>query len=175
MKLRKNLGWVENIIFLKIINMSKKIIYYNHFFYLSYIPCTKPYKEITMTPTNRTIEEKLAIVQQLKSNSNAATNTKINAKTAQNQPPSEESGPFLAFLIIRLVICVLIFGVIAFIGSKNPAITQYVNTMITTEENGNLIDFMSPFTYTLQENVESVPEADAQESESIDSNAPSAK
>lgn len=104
-----------------------------------------------MNPSNRTIEEKLAIVQQLKSNSNTSTNSKNNTKAIQNQPHPEESGHLLAFLIVRLVICVLIFGVIAFIGSKNPAVNQYVNAMITTEENGNLIDFMSPFTYTLQE------------------------
>lgn len=104
-----------------------------------------------MTPSNRTIEEKLAIVQQLKSSSNAPVNSKNNTKALQNQSQPEESSHFLTFLIIRLVICVLIFGIIAFIGSKNSNVAQYVNAMITTEENGNLIDFMSPFTYTLQE------------------------
>lgn len=111
-----------------------------------------------MTPSNRTIEEKLAIVQQLKNNSNSPVNSKNNVKALQNQSQPEETGHFLTFLIIRLVICVLIFGIIVFIGSKNPTIMQYINTMITTEENGNLIDFMSPFTYTLQENVESSSE-----------------
>ena len=117
-----------------------------------------------MNPSNRTIEEKLAIVQQLRNNSNAGsgnknitnsykTSSRINTK--QNlSPPSqdEDNSYFLAFLIIRLVICIIIFGVFAFIGYKNPSIIKCVNTMITTEENGNLIDFMSPFTYTLQEN-----------------------
>ncbi len=96
-----------------------------------------------MNPSNRTIEEKLAIIQELRSNKANQTN--------QNQEKTEETGHFMAFLIIRLVICVLIFGIITFIGYKNPTVTQYVNAMITTEENGNLIDFMSPFTYTLQE------------------------
>ncbi len=138
-----------------------------------------------MNPSNRSIEEKLAIVQQLRNNSNTVSGNKTNDKSYKtgtviqikqnppNQPQTETSSRILTFLIIRLVICVLIFGVIAFIGSKNPTVNQYVNAMITTEENGNLIDFMSPFTYTLQENVECAPEADAQESESIDSNAPS--
>ena len=138
-----------------------------------------------MNLSNRTIEEKLAIVQQLRNNSNAVSGNKIitnsykagsgiNTKpNAAAQSQEEDNSHFHTFLIIRLVICIIIFGVFAFIGYKNPSITQYVNTMITTEENGNLIDFMSPFTYTLQENVESAPEADAQESESIDSNAPS--
>ena len=117
-----------------------------------------------MNPSNRTIEEKLAIVQQLRNNSNAVSGSKtitnsyktssgINAKSnASAQSAEEDNSHFLAFLIIRLVICIIIFGIFAFIGYKNPSITQYVNTMITTEENGNLIDFMSPFTYTLQEN-----------------------
>ncbi len=96
-----------------------------------------------MNPSNRTIEEKLAIIQELRSNKTKQTN--------QNQEQTEETGHFMTFLIVRLVICVLIFGTIAFIGHKNPTVTQYINAMITTEENGNLIDFMSPFTYTLQE------------------------
>lgn len=122
-----------------------------------------------MNPSNRTIEEKLAIVQQLRNNSNAVSGNKANDKSyktgsgiqikqnSPNQPQAETTSHFLTFLIVRFVICVIIFGIIAFIGSKNPTITQYVNTMITTEENGNLIDFMSPFTYTLQENDESAP------------------
>lgn len=116
-----------------------------------------------MNPSNRTIEEKLAIVQQLRSNSNAVSGSKtitnsykagssINTKSnASAESLEHDNSHFLAFLVVRLVICLLIFGVIAFIGSKNPTVNQYVNTMITTEENGNLIDFMSPFTYTLQE------------------------
>lgn len=125
-----------------------------------------------MTPTNRTIEEKLAIVQQLKNNSGASTVSKNNGKSSQNQAQTEETSPFLAFLIIRLVICVILFGVIAFVGTRNPQINRYINTMITAEENGNLIDFMSPFTYTLQENVESAPDANGS---NTDSNASSAK
>lgn len=123
-----------------------------------------------MNPSNRTIDEKVAIVQQLRNNSNAVsgnknitnsykTSSKINTK--QNLSPQsqdEDNSYFLAFLIIRFLICMIIFGIIAFIGTKNPTVNQCVNTMITTEENGNLIDFMSPFTYTLQENVESAPE-----------------
>lgn len=117
-----------------------------------------------MNLSNRTIEEKLAIVQQLRNNSNAVSGNKIitnsykagsgiNTKpNAAAQSQEEDNSHFLAFLIVRLVICIIIFGIFAFIGYKNPSITQYVNTMITTEENGNLIDFMSPFTYTLQEN-----------------------
>lgn len=113
-----------------------------------------------MNPSNRTIEEKLAIVQQLRNNSNAVSGNKTitnsyKAGSKQNaaaQSQEEDNSHFHTFLIIRLVICIIIFGIFAFIGYKNPSITQYVNTMITTEENGNLIDFMSPFTYTLQEN-----------------------
>ena len=116
-----------------------------------------------MNPSNRTIEEKLAIVQQLRNNSNAVSGNKIitnsykavsgiNTKPNAAAQSQEDNSHFHTFLIIRLVICVIIFAAIAFIGYKNPSITQYVNTMITTEENGNLIDFMSPFTYTLQEN-----------------------
>ncbi len=138
-----------------------------------------------MNPSNRTIEEKLAIVQQLRNNSNASSGNKnitnsykagrsVNTKqNALAESQEEDNSHFLAFIVVRFVICMLIFGVIAFIGSKNPTVNQCVNAMITTEENGNLIDFMSPFTYTLQENVESAPEADTQESESIDPNAPS--
>ena len=123
-----------------------------------------------MNPSNRTIEEKLAIVQQLRSNSNVITLTKPTDKTlkptkytqntysVQDESNMEESGSFLALLIIRIVICVILFCMIIFFGSKNPVLKHYINTMITTEENGNLIDFMSPFTYTLQENVESAPE-----------------
>lgn len=110
-----------------------------------------------MNPSNRTIEEKLAIIQELRNNKKKQTNEK--------QEQTEEASHFMTFLVVRLVICVLIFGIIAFIGSKNPAIMQYINAMITTEENGNLIDFMSPFTYTLQENDESAQDTD--------SNAPS--
>lgn len=97
-----------------------------------------------MNPSNRTIEEKLAIIQELRSNKTKQVN--------QNQEQPEETSHFMTFLIIRLVISVLIFATIALIGHKNPTVTQYINAMITTEENGNLIDFMSPFTYTLQEN-----------------------
>ena len=97
-----------------------------------------------MNPSNRTIEEKLAIIQELRSNKTKQVN--------QNKEQTEENSHFMSFLIFRLVICVLTFGAIAFIGHKNPTVTQYINAMITTEENGNLIDFMSPFTYTLQEN-----------------------
>ncbi len=136
-----------------------------------------------MNPSNRTIEEKLAIVQQLRNNSNAVsgnknitnsykTSSRINTK--QNLSPQsqdEDNSYFLAFLIVRFVICVIIFGTIAFIGYKNPSIIQCVNTMITTEENGNLIDFMNPFTYTLQENVESAPEV--QGDMNSDTSAPS--
>lgn len=123
-----------------------------------------------MNPSNRTIEEKLAIVQQLRNNSNAVSGSKTitnsykassSIYTKQNLSPQsqdEDNSYFLAFLIIRLVICVIFFAAIAFIGYKNPSVIKCVNTMITTEENGNLIDFMSPFTYTLQENVESAPE-----------------
>ena len=132
-----------------------------------------------MNPSNRTIEEKLAIVQQLRNNSNAVSGSKtitnsykgdssINAKhNTLSQSQDEDNSHFHTFLIIRLVICIIIFGIFAFIGYKNPSITQYFNTMITTEENGNLIDFMSPFTYTLQENVERTSETDA-ESENKD-------
>lgn len=136
-----------------------------------------------MNPSNRTIEEKLAIVQQLRNNSNAVsgnknitnsykTSSRINTK--QNLSPQsqdEDNSYFLAFLIIRFLICMIIFGIIAFIGTKNPTVNQCVNTMITTEENGNLIDFMSPFTYTLQENVESAPEV--QGDMNSDTSAPS--
>lgn len=136
-----------------------------------------------MNPSNRTIEEKLAIVQQLRSNSNAVSGSKtitnsykagnsINTKSnASDESQEEDNSHFLAFLVVRFVICVIIFGIIAFIGSKNPTVNQYVNAMITTEENGNLIDFMSPFTYTLQENVESAPEV--QGDMNSDTSAPS--
>ena len=136
-----------------------------------------------MNPSNRTIEEKLAIVQQLRNNSNAVSGNKIitnsykagsgiNTKpNAAAQSQEEDNSHFLAFLIIRLVICIIIFGIFAFIGYKNPSITQYVNTMITTEENGNLIDFMSPFTYTLQEGDQSAP--NAQEGSGADTGTPS--
>lgn len=117
-----------------------------------------------MNPSNRTIEEKLAIVQQLRNNSNAGSGSKtitnsyktssgINTKPyASAQSQEEDNSYFIAFLVVRLVICVIIFAAIAFIGYKNPSVIPCVNKMITTEENGNLIDFMSPFTYTLQEN-----------------------
>ena len=117
-----------------------------------------------MNPSNRSIEEKLAIVQQLRSNSNNIIISKPTDKTHkttkytsdtqnnQTQEQPEETGFFLAFLIIRIVICFILFAVFVFIGSRNPELRHYINTMITTEENGNLIDFMSPFTYTLQEN-----------------------
>ncbi len=135
-----------------------------------------------MNPSNRTIEEKLAIVQQLRSNSNAVSGSKtitnsykassINTKSnTSDESQEEDNSHFLAFLVVRFVICVIIFGIIAFIGSKNPTVNQYVNAMITTEENGNLIDFMSPFTYTLQENVESAPEV--QGDMNSDTSAPS--
>lgn len=116
-----------------------------------------------MNPSNRTIEEKLAIVQQLRNNSNAVSGNKIitnsyktgsgiNTKPNAAAQSQEDNSHFHTFLIIRLAICIIIFGIFAFIGYKNPSITQNINAMITTEENGNLIDFMSPFTYTLQEN-----------------------
>ena len=117
-----------------------------------------------MNPSNRTIEEKLAIVQQLKGNSSGSSQSKINPK--QNID-AEEKSPYLTLLIIRCAICLMIFGSIIWLGSKNPTVTQYIHAMITTEENGNLIDFMSPFTYTLQENVERTSETDA-ESENKD-------
>ena len=136
-----------------------------------------------MNPSNRTIEEKLAIVQQLRNNSNAVSGNKIitnsykagsgiNTKpNAAAQSLEEDNSHFLTFLVVRLVICVIVFAAIAFIGYKNPSITQYVNTMITTEENGNLIDFMSPFTYTLQEENESTSEM--HEDDKTDTDAPS--
>lgn len=120
-----------------------------------------------MNQSNRTIEEKLAIVQQLRNASNSSSNHKNPDKalktskntqllqTSQNDIPPEEPSNFFAFLIVRLVICLILFGVIAFMGTRNPDLNRYINIMITTEENGNLIDFMSPFTYTLQENNES--------------------
>ena len=120
-----------------------------------------------MNQSNRTIEEKLAIVQQMRNTSNASANHKNTDKifktsrntqllqTSQNDTQTEESSPFLAFLIVRLVICMILFGIVAFMGTRNPDLNRYINAMITTEENGNLIDFMSPFTYTLQENDES--------------------
>lgn len=125
-----------------------------------------------MNRTNRTIEEKLAIVQQLKNNS-AASKTML--KTNQKDISPKEKNLCMVYIVIRLVICILLFGAIVFIGSQSPAVGKFVGAMITTEENGNLIDFMSPFTYTLQENVESAPGADAetQESESPDTSVPS--
>lgn len=122
-----------------------------------------------MNPSNRTIEEKLAIVQQIRSNSNNIVpakptdnplrTTKYTSVNANTQP--EETSPFLAFLIVRIVICIIIFGVFVFMGNRNPELQPYINAMITTEENGNLIDFMSPFTYTLQEGDESTSEVQA--------------
>ena len=136
-----------------------------------------------MNHSNRTIEEKLAIVQQLRSNANTTTNNRGYDKSyktnnnfkplqpVQNPQDTEESSPFLAFLFVRIVICVVLFCIIAFMGTRNPELHRYINTMITTEENGNLIDFMSPFTYTLQENVESAPEV--QGDMNSDTSAPS--
>ena len=131
-----------------------------------------------MNQSNRTIEEKLAIVQQLRNASNSSPNHKNTDKilktskntqllqTSQNDTQPDESSPFIAFLIVRLVICLILFGVIAFMGTRNPDLNRYINAMITTEENGNLIDFMSPFTYTLQENDESA--SDLQDNTDID-------
>ena len=120
-----------------------------------------------MNQSNRTIEEKLAIVQQMRNTSNSSPNHKNTDKilktskntqllqTSQNDTQTEEPSNFIAFLIVRLVICMILFGIVAFMGTRNPDLNRYINAMITTEENGNLIDFMSPFTYTLQENDES--------------------
>ena len=136
-----------------------------------------------MNPSNRTIEEKLAIVQQLRSNSNNSSPSKTTEKilktskyiseTAnnQNQTQDEEIGLFPVFLIIRIAICFMLFGVFIFMGSRNPEWKLYINTMITAEENGNLIDFMTPFTYTLQEGDESTSEI--QEETETDLNLPS--
>ena len=131
-----------------------------------------------MNQSNRTIEEKLAIVQQLRNASNSSPNHKNTDKalktskntqllqTSQNQAQTEEPSNFFAFIIVRLVICLILFGVIAFMGTRNPDLNRYINIMITTEENGNLIDFMSPFTYTLQENDESA--SDLQDNTDVD-------
>lgn len=110
-----------------------------------------------MNQTNRSIEEKLAIVQQLKSNP-------VTSKTIppKNNISPEEKSLYMVYIVIRLIICILLFGAIVFIGSKSPAVGNFVRSMLTTEENANLIDFMSPFTYTLQEDSESVPDADTQ-------------
>ncbi len=136
-----------------------------------------------MNQSNRTIEEKLAIVQQLRNTSNTSHNHKNTdnsfkiykntqlLQASQNDAQPDETSPFLTFLIIRFVICVILFGVIAFMGTRNPEWNSYINAMITTEENGNLIDFMSPFTYTLQENDESAP--DVQDDGTTDISAPS--
>ena len=136
-----------------------------------------------MTPSNRTIEEKLALVQQLRSNTNNITpvkptdktfkTAKYNSGTKNNQIPvqPEETNPFLVFLIVRIIICVIIFGVFVFIVNRNPELQYYINAIITTEENGNLIDFMSPFTYTLQEGDQSAP--NAQEGSGADTGTPS--
>ncbi len=116
-----------------------------------------------MNPSNRTIEEKLAIVQQLRSNSTNLSVVKPTDKTLKatkytsgtqsnpNGTQSEENNHFSAFLIMRIVICVMIFGAFVYMGSRKPELYQCIYAMITSEENGNLIDFMSPFTYTLQE------------------------
>ena len=136
-----------------------------------------------MNTSNRTIEEKLAIVQQLRSNSNASSNNKSNnnlyktsngiqaKQSNQNNTQQEESGSFLAFFIIRFVICILIFGAIILFGMKNPSLVRQITTIIQTEENGKLIDFMSPFTYTLQEENESTSEM--HEADKTDTDAPS--
>ncbi len=139
-----------------------------------------------MNPSNRTIEEKLAIVQQLRNNASSTlakptdktlktTKYTHSLQSTQTQSQPEETSPFLAFLIVRIIICFILFGVIVFAGSKNPALKHYVNAIITTEENGNLIDFMSPFTYTLQENIESTSDtnSETQDSESAEPSVPS--
>ena len=116
-----------------------------------------------MNPSNRTIEEKLAIVQQLRSNANTHSQSKpidksfktseysTSLQSGQAQLQEEENSSFFAFLILRIVICLILFGLIIYAEIKNPTFKSYINTMISTEESGNLIDFMSPFTYTLQE------------------------
>ena len=136
-----------------------------------------------MNPSNRTIEEKLAIVQQLRNNSSALTQSKPTDKilktskytpspqSAQIHPEKEEVSPFFVFLIVRIVISVILLSAVIFMWNCNQELCGYLNAMITTEENGNLIDFMSPFTYTLQENVESAPEV--QGDMNSDTSAPS--
>lgn len=136
-----------------------------------------------MNPSNRTIEEKLAIVQQIRSNSNNIVpvkptdkpfkTTKYTSATQNNHTKAQpdETSPFLVFLIMRIVICVMIFGAFVYMGSRKPELYQYIYTMITTEENRNVIDFMSPFTYTLQEGDESMPET--QEGTDADLSEPS--
>ncbi len=111
-----------------------------------------------MNRTNRTIEEKLAIVQQLKSNSHGSNPT---SKTNYNDISHEEKNLCIAYLVIRFVICIIIFSSLIIIGTRSPEVGNFVKAMITTEENGNLIDFMSPFTYTLQENIESASDTDS--------------
>ncbi len=106
-----------------------------------------------MNPSNRTIEEKLAIVQQLKSNSNDKTSSKKYVSNVADGLPTEDTGHFFAPLVIRLVICIAIFGITVYAENKNPQFGNYLDKIITTQENGNLIDFMSPFTYTLQETI----------------------
>ena len=138
-----------------------------------------------MSPTNRTIEEKLAIVQQIRSNSSDVTSvtpldksvktTKYTSGIQNSQNHAQESGNtiFPIFLFIRIVLCLIIFGMIIFMESRYPQVKDYINAMITTEENGNIIDFMSPFTYTLQEGDESAPEE--QEGKSVNTSEPSDK
>ncbi len=112
-----------------------------------------------MAGSNRTIEEKLAIVQQLKSN-NADAIPLVSTKLSRNttEETKEEHSFYPVFLIIRLAVCVLLFGLFAWFSAANPMIKEVAHALICTEENGNLIDFMSPFTYTLQEDVESTSE-----------------
>ncbi len=87
---------------------------------------------------NLTIEEKLALVQQMK-------NIPKHSETEKKKVQKKMS---VAFFFVRMTLCVALCGILFILFEYNEEVRKWICSLFTGESTINLIDFFAPFKYT---------------------------
>ena len=89
---------------------------------------------------NLTIEEKLALIQQLK-------NIPKHSETEKKKVQKKIS---VAFFFVRMTLCIALCGILFVLIEYSEGIKEWVFSAFTGECTINLIDFFAPFKYTFK-------------------------
>lgn len=89
---------------------------------------------------NMSIEEKLALVQQMK---NISSNNETDRKKGQKKNS-------VAFFFVRMTFCVALCGILYILIKYNKDFENMMYFMFTEDGVINLIDFFAPFKYTFK-------------------------
>lgn len=89
---------------------------------------------------NMSIEEKLALVQQMK-------NIPKHSETERKKVQKKMS---VAFFFVRMTLCVALCGILFVLFEYSEGMKEWICSVLTGESTINLIDFFAPFKYTFK-------------------------